>query len=54
MPFGVAKLLKEQRAPFLFCTAYGHPVTNFEDAARIEKPYSEEELAEVLTKLLGL
>lgn len=51
---GVARLLAERKVPFVFATGYGDAGSDaFADAAVIQKPYREEQLAAVLERAVA-
>jgi len=54
--FGLARMLKAQRIPFAFLTAYSDRLTpiEFRDSPRIEKPFSHEGVLAVVRHLLGV
>jgi DNA-binding response OmpR family regulator len=53
--FGLASMLKAQRIPFAFLTAYSDRLTPIElrESPRIEKPFSHEEVLTVVRHLVG-
>jgi CheY-like chemotaxis protein len=53
--FPVARILRQRRIPFLFSTGYGQPSLDeeFRNTLTIGKPFSAEQLAEKLRKLLS-
>jgi CheY-like chemotaxis protein len=54
--FPVARILQQRRIPFLFSTGYGQQALDgdFRNSLAIAKPFSAEQLAEKLRKLLPL
>ena len=46
---GIVKGLRDMDIPFIICTAYGDIVSDFPDAPVLQKPVTEEGLAEALS-----
>jgi CheY-like chemotaxis protein len=49
---GIVKGLRDMDIPFIICTAYGDIVSDFPDAPVLQKPITEEALAEALSQAM--
>lgn len=49
---GMVKGLRDMNIPFVICTAYGQMLSDFPDAPVIEKPVTQETLAEALCQAM--
>jgi CheY-like chemotaxis protein len=49
---GIAKDFRDRNIPFIICTAYGNIVSDIPDASVLEKPITEEALADALCQAM--